>query len=921
MPVQEAGPVPPWRAPPRTIIVRGLAGLHWGQAELSRLFSSHEGSVVETRINDAAALITFIDAKTAYEAVCRFHRADVEGQTLNVKLTDDGDTAFFCGRPKGAPDKPDYDYMTFMVTQHQALLQQCDSKAEERKSRILSEVMEVCGSLRADAYHVGSATRNTQIDDSDIDVACLFPKGRTRIVWQVENAMHRLSESVRHMSDYFNHGIDSNWSPISGPTRTLAAQSLSTVPLETLLYSHDTISKRFADGRRLADLVKNLSCDERYHLDNPNLCLECFRHSGQIHCLNNRRLWCLKQCQRLHPSRSIQVRIWFGRDASQARNRFTSVNGGVNVHFRSNESDDESDAPTGDDLNSVKVRKSRGAYIRAECDGVRVDILVGFKLAAEALTEQAMAASSKQDREHLAAACAVEHTKLSWSSSTCEAIRLAKLWINRVAFPQWDNQFRPKGFLIELMVSHVGKVSWTRDAWDIFRRWLELCASAVIPPIYGKWQHHHQLRTSSKRSATPLVLDPCNPTNNVAQPFRRWSDLQRYAESSLRMIRAEQLKPSMGLGLKRVRSVPMQALAEAESDTNLHGVQRSRKQPRLLGRIVPTQALHLCSPESSASSLCEDEVKRLRSELSRCRSRAEAAEQSLARMQVELNEKRTCAEGAETEVTQLRHELAQANEWADKELETWRHQTLKAPLLLSPRPHLVPLVQKMLRQLVPPNHNGECSKMRSVVVKSVERVANMRLWKQYLFKRQMLCEALQEQHGYPVDGDINRINPKVEDLQRLFPHMELEAQVNEVLLLHGTKDGSVDQIVHQGFDERLSRRSLYGQGVYFTTDPCKVDQYCGDVDDSPVRTMILARVLLGNPFFAEGPMQTDSRPPLVHATGLPHDSIVAQPGIPNGKGKGQGKRKRKGKQAHWEFVVSHGSLQVYPELIIRFELP
>ena len=45
--------------------------------------------------------------------------------------------------------------------------------------------------------------------------------------------------------------------------------------------------------------------------------------------------------------------------------------------------------------------------------------------------------------------------------------------------------------------------------------------------------------------------------------------------------------------------------------------------------------------------------------------------------------------------------------------------------------------------------------------------------------------------------------------------------------------------------------------------------------------IIVARVLLGHPFLAEGPMQTHERPPQMQGYGVPHDSIIARPGIPN----------------------------------------
>ena len=50
------------------------------------------------------------------------------------------------------------------------------------------------------------------------------------------------------------------------------------------------------------------------------------------------------------------------------------------------------------------------------------------------------------------------------------------------------------------------------------------------------------------------------------------------------------------------------------------------------------------------------------------------------------------------------------------------------------------------------------------------------------------------------------------------------------------------------------------------------------------------------------------QPPLVEGYDVPHDSVIAEPGIPNGT--------RHQRQVHWEFVVP--SAQAYPELLVWF---
>ena len=101
----------------------------------------------------------------------------------------------------------------------------------------------------------------------------------------------------------------------------------------------------------------------------------------------------------------------------------------------------------------------------------------------------------------------------------------------------------------------------------------------------------------------------------------------------------------------------------------------------------------------------------------------------------------------------------------------------------------------------------------------------------------------------------------------------------------------------------MAQRGLYGRGIYFTTDCCKAMQFC----DRGSGCIILAQVVLGLPFMAEGPKTIYERPSEIEGYGGPHDSTIARLGIPNSKG--TGKRQGGGLQAHWEFVVQRGDLR------------
>lgn len=184
----------------------------------------------------------------------------------------------------------------------------------------------------------------------------------------------------------------------------------------------------------------------------------------------------------------------------------------------------------------------------------------------------------------------------------------------------------------------------------------------------------------------------------------------------------------------------------------------------------------------------------------------------------------------------------------------------------------------------------------------------MRLWKRYVLNREHMSEALRERRQCPRADELA---PGIPKLKEMFGHISLEASANEALLFHGTTEDKLQLITEQGFDERLCTGGLYGRGVYFTTDFCKAAQYCGD---GPVRCVILARVLLGHPFLASGPMESHERPPQVDGITALHDSTIARPGIQNDRRRGQ----RRSVQVHWEFVVDRGDLQAYPELVIRF---
>jgi len=208
---------------------------------------------------------------------------------------------------------------------------------------------------------------------------------------------------------------------------------------------------------------------------------------------------------------------------------------------------------------------------------------------------------------------------------------------------------------------------------------------------------------------------------------------------------------------------------------------------------------------------------------------------------------------------------------------------------------------------------GQCARLRLV---RVQRAQNPFLWKSYAGKREMIRERLASLQ----QGDVHPVT-------NLVRRMELDLGVNEVYLLHGSCEETVQEILTGGFDERHANKTAkYGTGTYFASQVCKAMQYsrapgcnvrkkkcgsghrslicqCRPWDGKICRQILLCRVVLGRPYWALKDMVNVFKPP------DKADSIVVDPTY------------MKSDQAHDEFVVwGHIGAQAYPEYVIDVEL-
>ena len=123
---------------------------------------------------------------------------------------------------------------------------------------------------------------------------------------------------------------------------------------------------------------------------------------------------------------------------------------------------------------------------------------------------------------------------------------------------------------------------------------------------------------------------------------------------------------------------------------------------------------------------------------------------------------------------------------------------------------------------------------------------------------------------------------------------------------HGTSSGVANIIVRHGFDERVAALSgLYGAGVYFANQSCKAGQYTA-ASYSGEKILLIARVTLGDPYYATSNRSQERRPPdrnsFAWSKGLTYDSVVANSG---------------GSQAHRELII-YDHRQAYPSYIVRY---
>ncbi|CAL1535020.1 unnamed protein product [Lymnaea stagnalis] len=191
-----------------------------------------------------------------------------------------------------------------------------------------------------------------------------------------------------------------------------------------------------------------------------------------------------------------------------------------------------------------------------------------------------------------------------------------------------------------------------------------------------------------------------------------------------------------------------------------------------------------------------------------------------------------------------------------------------------------------------------------LVVKNVERVENLQLFKKYATaRREMMERQIRKGVVCPAVETICKSREQVATTnllwgQKAFMKEDLYLEVNEHYLFHGTTVDRIGGLTSIGFNVGQSdSNNMFGRGIYLAEKTNKADQYADQRDARSPHghrlKLILCRTLLGNVCAREAPERLMAPPGNF-------DSVIVD-----------------GRFMYREFVVYDDS-RLYPEYVITY---
>ncbi|CAE8598190.1 unnamed protein product [Polarella glacialis] len=171
-------------------------------------------------------------------------------------------------------------------------------------------------------------------------------------------------------------------------------------------------------------------------------------------------------------------------------------------------------------------------------DSCRFDVLVGRSLPETGIVEL-LVGLSPRERSALGPSLVERHVALmkDQPSSVKNAARLVKWWKYQV-FQVHDGTGRLSSFLIELLTLHAAQIC-DRDhpsVFELFEKILYLLTQWETLRIVWSWGSLLESGRLGIRDLSPLILDPENPTSNVARTVSCWSALAFVASETLALL-------------------------------------------------------------------------------------------------------------------------------------------------------------------------------------------------------------------------------------------------------------------------------------------------------------------------------------------------------------------------------------------------
>lgn len=139
-------------------------------------------------------------------------------------------------------------------------------------------------------------------------------------------------------------------------------------------------------------------------------------------------------------------------------------------------------------------------------------------------------------------------------------------------------------------------------------------------------------------------------------------------------------------------------------------------------------------------------------------------------------------------------------------------------------------------------HDASGLTHKSIQITQIERIENSNLYQNFMTFRQNLCHQISIEGEYKsikaidssdvlttkfYDSVLNWVHQSSES--KRIKHLPIQ-EINEVLLLHGTKTETLNGIINDGLDNRLSGEgTMFGLGAYLAESSTKADQYAGKI--------------------------------------------------------------------------------------------